>query len=628
MNLSVFEELDDALKRPKLERDLKPVLSRLAMEVNSHYQAGSAASVEFIRQAIQRLTELGPTSDTECADLRINALIDSSHFLYLIGQTFSAVEPVQSAVALADLAGHKPLLRKALTLLGMVCADTGNISTAIESYDKALTIAQELRDVDAECAVWVNLGVALLYAAQYRDAIACMEHVVKLSGSRPEHKRYRSFAFANISLACLHMEDFGRGLKAAEICVRESTEPHTSAELVSRVLRENYYTRLLLEVNSIDKAGERCEIARRYAQRSKSARAEIAAALAEGLYEVHAGHVDVGISRLTATLEKARLMRSMLRDSLAALVKAFEIVGQPQRALIYLREMMEAVRHTQQENALRHVELHLKGIGESLVAEVTLANRLRRHEAALQGKVAEQELFRSRIEMLERLAVTAELRDDSTGEHSYRVGKLSSLMAHEFGCDEDTCFMIELAARLHDIGKIGVPDAILLKPDRLNPAEQQIMRTHTTVGAELLSKSNIPHMQMAEEIARHHHEWWDGSGYPTGLSGTAIPLSSRITALADVFDALTHNRPYKVAWPIDAALDEIARLKGRQFDPQLTDLFVVLVQRLRQDHIDIDAFLGQAAHNSAFLQARGRIWNALHRSPEAQDPDNRLDLQR
>ena len=190
--------------------------------------------------------------------------------------------------------------------------------------------------------------------------------------------------------------------------------------------------------------------------------------------------------------------------------------------------------------------------------------------------------------------------------------------------------MVELAARLHDIGKIGVPDAILLKPDKLNEAEQQIMRTHTTVGAELLSKSNIPHMQMAEEIARHHHEWWDGTGYPGNVSGSAIPLAARITALADVFDALTHKRPYKIAWPIDAALDEIAILKGRQFDPQLTDFFIVLIARLRQDYIDLDAYLGQAAHRSTFLQARTRIWNVLHRSHDrdGEGSDGRLDLQR
>jgi lipopolysaccharide biosynthesis regulator YciM len=149
----------------------------------------------------------------------------------------------------------------------------------------------------------------------------------------------------------LHLEDFSRGLKAAEICISESGEPHSAAELVSRVLREGYYTRLLLEVGSTEKAGERCAIARRYATRSRSARAEIAASTAEGLYEVHAGRVDVGISRLTSTLEKARLMRSTLRDVLATLVKAFEVIGQPERALVYLREMMEALRQTQQANA-------------------------------------------------------------------------------------------------------------------------------------------------------------------------------------------------------------------------------------------------------------------------------------
>ena len=625
MNSPAFQGLEALRGAAAADPELKVVLSRVAMEVNAQYQAGAAASAEFMSSAIKTLKTLDGLSH---AELRINCLIDASHFFYLIGQTFSSIEPANDAVDLASKAGHKPLLRKGLTILGMVYADTGNIARAIECYAQALDLAQELRDGEAECAVWVNLGVALLYAAQYRDAIACLEHVIHVSGTKPAFQKFRGTAFSNIALCCLHLEDFSRGLKAAEICVRESAEPHSAAELVSRVLREGYYTRLLLEVNSIEKAGERCEIARRYAARSKSARADIAASTAEGLYEVHAGRVDVGISRLTSTLERARLMQSMLRDALAALVKAYEIIGQPERALVYLREMMEALRQTQQANALKHVALHLEQLGQDLGVEAPITPRLQRQEAALQGKIAQQELFKSQIEMLERLAVTAELRDDSTGEHSYRVGKLAALLAQEFGCDDDTCFMIELAARLHDIGKIGVPDAILLKPDKLNDPERQIMRTHTTVGAELLSKSNIPHMQMAEEIARYHHEWWDGGGYPGNLSGTGIPLAARITALADVFDALTHQRPYKVAWPIDAALDEIARLKGRQFEPQLTDLFIVLVGRLRQDHIDIDSYLGQAAHASTFLQARTRIWNALHKSHDGGESGSRLDLQR
>lgn len=619
--------------RALLDRDFsatgdetKALLSRVALQVNSCLVAGSPASAQYIAEAIKALKDVPGSA---FAALRIGCLLDASQYYYVIGQTFNSIEPLQGAVDLAREDHNDALERKAWTFLGIAYADTGNISRAIECYAQALDLVHALKDVEAECIVLNNLGVALLYAAQFQDAIACFEKVIQVVGDDGALKRHRTAAFANIALCSLYMEDYSRGLKAAELSIKESPEPHTAAEVLARVLRENNYTRLLLEVNSVERARERCELARKFAVRSKSARAEISASIAEGLYEVHAGRVDVGISRLTATLERARLVRAMLRDTLAALVKAYELVGQPQRALIYLREMMEALRQTQQENALKHLKLHLQSMGDSLDEPARLQKRLLRHEAALQGKVAEQELFRSRIEMLERLAVTAELRDDSTGEHSYRVGKLSALLAQEYGCDDDTCYMVELAARLHDIGKIGVPDAILLKPDRLNEAETQIMRTHTTVGAELLSRSNIPHMQMAEEIARHHHEWWDGTGYPGHLSGSAIPMAARITALADVFDALTHKRPYKVAWSVDAALEQIARLKGTQFDPQLTDHFLVLIARLRHDYADMDNFLGQAAQDSPFLQARSRIWNALHRkNSDDAGSDSRLDLQR
>ncbi|MEO5692605.1 MAG: HD domain-containing phosphohydrolase [Usitatibacter sp.] len=629
MNPPAIDDLSaiDAAVSNASETDLKVALSRVAMEMNSRLQAASSASAEYVADVVKTLKAIQGASSSE---LRINTLLDAAQFYYHVGRTFNAIQPANDATEIAEQSGNKPLLRKAMTFAGVLYADTGNTSRAIECYARALDLARELRDSEAECAVWVNLGVALLYAAQYKDAISCLEHTVHMASSNPALTKFRTVALSNIALCCLHLEDFSRGLKAAEKSISESAEPHSAADLANRVIRENNYTRLLLEVDAIEKARERCDLARKYAARSQSARAEISAAIAEGLYEVHAGQADVGISRLTNTLERARLLRPMLREALAALVKAFELIGQPERALIYLREMMDALRQTQQENALKHVQLHLDQLGHELIGEAQLSTRLKRHEALLQGKVAEQELFKSRIEMLERLAVTAELRDDSTGEHSYRVGRMSALLAQEFGCDESTRYMIDLAARLHDIGKIGVPDAILLKPEKLNDAERQIMRTHTTVGAELLSKSNIPHMQMAEEIARYHHEWWDGSGYPGNLSGSAIPLAARITALADVFDALTHKRPYKVAWPIDSALDEIAQLKGLQFDPQICDLFIVLVQRLRRDHIDLDAFLGQAAHQSPFLQARSRIWNVLHKSQDrdGEGSGSRLDLQR
>jgi putative two-component system response regulator len=238
------------------------------------------------------------------------------------------------------------------------------------------------------------------------------------------------------------------------------------------------------------------------------------------------------------------------------------------------------------------------------------SSRLRNQEAKLRGKVAEQETFRSPIEMLERLAVTAELREDSTGEHCYRLGKLAALLAHEAGSDAQTCERIDRAARLHDIGKNAIPDAIILKRGKLTDAERGIIRTHSAAGADLLAQSNIPQMETAEQIARHHHDWWDGSSGGT-RSGNDIPYAARIVAIADVFDALTHDRPHRAAWSSHEALEEITRLKGTQLDPHLIDLFVEMIVRLRREHRDLDAFLGEAAKSSRFLQARSRIKDAL-----------------
>lgn len=611
--------------RDPADPEVRDVLERIAAEVKGRAQSASPHSAEFFASVAQSLKSLkGPASYR----LRIDCLLEIAQYFYVLGRPFEAVEPASCALSVASEASDRALVRKSATFLGAMYADTGNISGAIECYSRALELLQELKDPLAECRVWINSGVALMYAAQYEDAIACYEHAIHIADQHDGLFPLRANAFANIALSCLYLEDYSRGLRAAETSIRESAEPSNPAEMLSRVIRECNYCRLLLEVDNVEKAAKHCEVAKHYAQLSKSARAEIIASTIEGLCEIHSGKVDVGISRLTATLEKARIYRATLRETLAALVKAFELIGQPDRALIYLREMIETNRQYQQANSLQHLKLHLDKLGHGAAVVDSSTLHLKRREAALQGQVAERELFQARVEMLERLAVTAELRDDSTGEHSYRVGKLAALLAHEYGCDGDTCFMIEMAARLHDVGKIGVPDAILLKPDKLNAAEQEVMRSHSTVGAELLSKSNIPHMQMAEEIARHHHEWWDGSGYPAKLSGTAIPLAARITALADVFDALTHKRPYKLAWSVDNAMTEIARLKGRQFEPELADRFEVLIGRLRRTHADLDLYLGEAAKNSPFLQARARIWQVLEKGKDETKSGSRLDLQR
>jgi putative two-component system response regulator len=171
----------------------------------------------------------------------------------------------------------------------------------------------------------------------------------------------------------------------------------------------------------------------------------------------------------------------------------------------------------------------------------------------------------------------------------------------------ESCRDLEIAARLHDIGKVALPDRILFTSEELKEAERSQMRSHAEIGAEILGKSRFVKVQLAEQVARHHHEWWDGTGYPSRLSGKRIPIQARIVALADVFDALTHGRPYAPAWPIDRALLEIGNRRGKQFDPELSDLFVALVQQLAQEHDDLDAHLVEGNRNSPFLQARNKI---------------------
>ncbi len=187
-------------------------------------------------------------------------------------------------------------------------------------------------------------------------------------------------------------------------------------------------------------------------------------------------------------------------------------------------------------------------------------------------------LEEAQVEILERLALAAEFRDDATGQHTRRVGEMSALIARVIGLPDRDVDLYRRAAPLHDVGKIGIPDAILLKPGKLTPTEFEVMKTHTTIGARILAGGRSPLLLLAEEIALYHHERWDGTGY-AGIAGAAIPLGGRLVALVDVFDALTHERPYKPAWPVEKALAEIQQQKGRQFDPEITEAFLSIVEQ-------------------------------------------------
>lgn len=254
---------------------------------------------------------------------------------------------------------------------------------------------------------------------------------------------------------------------------------------------------------------------------------------------------------LTAQIDHETRLRALQGGARDFLTKPFDHM----EVLSRVRNLLE----------VRLMYLQLKSQNETLESKV---------------RIRTQELHDTRLEIIRRLGLAAEYRDHETGNHILRMSQYSKLIALEMGLGEEQAELILNAAPMHDIGKIGIPDRILLKPGRLNAEEWEIMRTHSVLGAELLGGHDSPLMVAAREIALSHHEKWDGSGYPFGEKGEDIPLFSRIVAVSDVFDALTSVRPYKDAWPVDEAVTEIESLSGISFDPNVVDAFMRILPQI------------------------------------------------
>jgi len=247
------------------------------------------------------------------------------------------------------------------------------------------------------------------------------------------------------------------------------------------------------------------------------------------------------------------------------------------------------------------------------LAAKALRDHLSNYSARLEDEVRQRtvELEAARQEAMHCLARAAEYRDDDTGEHVVRVGRYAAIIATSLGFSEKEVVMLEQAAQLHDVGKIGIPDSILMKRGKLDPSEYELMkdhcqfgksiiqpmtdedwqklRRHTRLGRLIMGLPSSPIMRLAASIAESHHEKWDGSGYPNGLAGDEIPLEGRITAVADVFDALSTRRPYKPAMPVEKCIEAIVRGRGQHFDPEVVDAFLAALDKVlvvHQEYLD------------------------------------------
>jgi len=269
---------------------------------------------------------------------------------------------------------------------------------------------------------------------------------------------------------------------------------------------------------------------------------------------------------LTADDTRPTRLRALEAGARDFLTKPFD----PVEVLTRIRNMLE----------VRLLYLDLQSQNERL--EETVRERTR-------------ELQETRLEVIYRLSRAAEFRDEGTGLHLMRISGFSRALATAAGMDKAQTDLVFIASPMHDLGKIGIPDRILLKPAPLDETEWAVMRTHPLIGAELLSGHDSPLMRTAAAIALAHHERWDGRGYPRGLSGEEIPLEGRIVAICDVFDALLSLRPYKRPWPLERAVAEIEAHRGTAFDPALVDRFLAALPELSAIHRDSEKAVSQEA---------------------------------
>ena len=267
-----------------------------------------------------------------------------------------------------------------------------------------------------------------------------------------------------------------------------------------------------------------------------------------------------------------------LTQAHAHLANCYEALADYKMALEHQRAFHEAeARQGRVQGGDKHyVALEADALAiDSRAAELgasEAANPLEQQALAQAERIATErtaELEAEQLDAVTRLAIAAEYRDDDTGEHTRRVGRSAAALAHVMGWPAESVERLYVAARLHDVGKIGVSDLILHKAGKFTLEEFEAIKVHTTIGAEILAAGKSDLLRMAEEIALSHHERWDGKGYPYGIAGQDIPAVARIVAVADVLDALTHVRPYKPAWSLEEALSEIERGSGTQFDPQV-----------------------------------------------------------
>ena len=514
------------------------------------------------------------------------ALYRLASLAHAAGEPEDAFGLAVEASELASITGHRGLEAWAVHLLGVVHYQASNFSDALEHCMRALELYQAAGDgsdagniMNTIAAIYHSMGDTDRAIVTYEQALAAVEPYGRteiealVMGNIARIRSQRSEYLAAVSM----------GRKAVEIA--RAHQPSIVTNLLAD-LAEAY-----MGLADHAKAAECFAEARKvFEQRSEagnepSPAAQLGVLVAEGRVALRRGALDEAIATLQAALDTSERSESReyeleINDLLAS---AFKRSGRFEEALearerhdaqyremfthatdLRLRTLQVAHETANARNQAEILRLRTSDIDTEHLAGDTLVD-----ETWINGQT---------MEAFAQLAMLIEYRDSGVIEHTDRVADLAAEIAHALGKSPEWCEQLRLAARLHDVGKVAVPDSVLRKTGPLTIEEYELMKAHTSMGHRILAATSTPMFQMAAEIAQSHHEWWDGGGYPLGIRGRSIALSGRIVSVADVFDALCSERPYKRAWDVGEAARFVISGRGHQFDPDVVDAFVAVIR--------------------------------------------------
>jgi len=477
--------------------------------------------------AKEALKLLDSTHDSKATKQKVFSYNCLGIAYYQLGIPDFAVTAYLSGLEIADKSD--PQVTFLNNNLSLVLKEMGDFDKAFKYNQKALELSLQQNDKRQEALCVGNLAHLYLLQAEYPNVIKYSKQSLDIEQASLETKLHQ---YHNLAEALLKMGEYCKAkvsIEKAKSTLNQFPRNYIKCDILKSeadvyVAQSKFpqAEKVLLEVIDIATNSENLKV----------------------LYETHAA-----LSNVYESLEEFK--KALDHQKLFHIVKTQvhnETMEKRIQGLTIQHEVEELTREKEQT-----VEENIRL--EKLVHQRTI------------------EIEEAHMEMLERLAIAGEKRDDDTGEHTARVGRVCGLIAKELGCDDIYVDTIKIAARLHDVGKIGVPDSILLKPSKLTDSEFEVVKTHAAIGAEMLTNSKSKLFQMAEKIAGTHHEKWNGRGYPNGLKGKEIPLEGRIVAVADVYDALTNDRPYKDTWTHEAALEELFRSADSHLDRKVVEAF-------------------------------------------------------